>query len=81
MEVKDNYAILTYGFVDSEFYVVQCHRSSGGNYFSLWVCDGRPDKMTKSGIEEFMMEHFTDGSSVAGTFNQVMSELEDLIGG
>lgn len=77
-KLEQNSSIKMYGCSGKYFYVVQQHKSYDAEYFSLYSIDKIPNDMSKENIEKFLLENASNGSSVAGTFEQVMEELESF---
>ena len=48
-------------------------------YYSLWTNDGGfPDNFSKESLEVYLEEHRDEGGSLAGTWEEIMEELNDL---
>lgn len=72
--------LLSYGACGDSFYAVQHHqRTDSASYFSLYVVDRQPSSMDKASVEDFMYANRDNGWSSAGSWDQVMSELQDFI--
>lgn len=81
--------MICYGVCGEDFFCIQHHGEKvkstpnglahDPGYFSLYMVDAIPTDFTPSGIEEFLMSHDTQGSSVAGTREQILAELNDFI--
>ena len=70
---------ITCGVSGQIFYEVhQFINSDGDPYYSLYTVEDIPVNMKMETIERFLIEHDTDGSSIAGTWEDVMGELTDL---
>lgn len=68
--------MIVHGVISNNtFYAIQSH---DGNY-SIWFIDLVPMDMTPNGIADFMAEHCLDGCSVCGSYEEVITELKNLI--
>lgn len=45
------------------------------DYYSLWVIDKYPDDFEEKILEEFRLEHETEGDSTSGSYQEVMNDL------
>lgn len=75
-----DHKILCAGCSDGCFFSIQQHDISSGNtYFSLYCVDTIPKGMSPDAIEAFIIEQADYGSSVAGSWEQIMDELHAFL--
>lgn len=48
------------------------------DYFSLWVIDSIPEDMERETIEKFCLEHETEGTSISGSYEDIIKELSEM---
>lgn len=79
MNEDSRYNIISFGLTqDDALYVIQWEPVAPGSY-SLWLAEGHPDNMEQEDVEEYMRVYGTDGCSIAGSYIDVIEELEELI--
>lgn len=67
--------IIAYGVTEKDFYAVQKFE----DYYTLWMVDAKPEKIDQTSMMKFLEENENDGWVVAGTFEQVMNNLQDYL--
>lgn len=67
--------IICFGCCGDSFFAVQQHDS----YFSLYAVEDKPTDFTSHEIEAFLLKNEANGWSTAGTWDQVMEELQDYL--
>lgn len=66
--------ILESGIRNGSFYLITQIDDS----FSLWVIDIFPEDMKNETIEKFCLDHETEGSSIAGSYKDIIDELSKI---
>lgn len=66
--------IIKVGIKDNFFYMFE----KNDDYYSLWVIDKYPDNFEGKTLEEFKLEHETEGDSISGSYQEVMKDLTEL---
>ena len=82
-QAAKDHKVLCAGCSDGYFFAIQQYqgKTEADTYFDFYSVYGVPGSMSHSDIEQFMMENAGNGSSVAGSLDQVMDEFKDFLSG
>ena len=67
--------LISYAICDGAFLAIQQHVT----YFSLYVVDRQPEDLSLKTVSEFLCNNQHLGSSVSGSWEQIIDELESLL--